>query len=281
MDLQVIGNLAVDLLKESKELLGTVSPMQASDHAARFHVEGGEEVYGAMALIVVGVPLTLTWSEREQWLSAIEGLYLGLFVHTQYDSPLRRIEVEADNVADFVNEKWIVGELECFSSVRLESEGVPNPPDRRRAQFLCFSQGTCAPMSGVPWCSLKGSGDDTFDVVVANAAGGTGSRLVEKTVEALLEEPRAPLDDGHPRGVEILSDFAVGSSLMGQENDTGPKRQELGRSATRRPIHKDAAFLRGEIQRRRRRASRHAVLPSLAEGKTGMIKCKGISGAGH
>jgi hypothetical protein len=45
-------------------------------------------------------------------LGAVEGLDLALLVHAQHDGPIRRRHVQADDVANLLDEEWVGRELE-------------------------------------------------------------------------------------------------------------------------------------------------------------------------
>jgi hypothetical protein len=62
---------------------------------------------------------------RQNRLRAIQGLNLALFVHAQRQSPIRRAQIQPDDVAHLLNEQRIGGQLEGLSAVRLQTKGAP------------------------------------------------------------------------------------------------------------------------------------------------------------
>jgi hypothetical protein len=54
-------------------------------------------------------------------LVVIERLYLGFLVHTQHHRPLRRIEVETNDIGDFLLEQRVVRHLEPARQMRLQA----------------------------------------------------------------------------------------------------------------------------------------------------------------
>jgi hypothetical protein len=54
---EVLGHGLVDQVQEPTELLGSVPGGEVRDHVARRDIEGGVEVGGAVALVVVGATL--------------------------------------------------------------------------------------------------------------------------------------------------------------------------------------------------------------------------------
>jgi hypothetical protein len=83
-----------------------------------------------MALVVVAGALG---GSREQWqdrLGSVQRLDLTLFIHAQHYRPLGRVQIQAADVLDLVNEQRVLGELERLLAVRLEPERLPDPQDR-------------------------------------------------------------------------------------------------------------------------------------------------------
>ena len=86
------------------------------------HIESSEQGGDAMTLIVMGSSLDLAGSHRQQRLRAIKRLDLGLFIDAKHQSALRRVKVEANDVAHFLNKLRIGRELEAFAAMRLQRE---------------------------------------------------------------------------------------------------------------------------------------------------------------
>ena len=60
-----------------------------------------------MPLIVMGVPFGLPWSHREQRLGAIQRLDLRFLIDAEHQRVVRRVEIEADDVAHLVNKQGL------------------------------------------------------------------------------------------------------------------------------------------------------------------------------
>ena len=80
------------------------SESRASACATSIAALRGEQRRRAVAFVVLGAPLDLTRPQWPQRLGAVQRLDLALFIDTEHQSPLRRVEVEADNVTYFLNE---------------------------------------------------------------------------------------------------------------------------------------------------------------------------------
>src|SRR5208282_3866670 len=116
----------LDLIEELAKLSSAVARHAFADDRPCLDVERGKQSDRAVALIVVGSPLSLTGAHRQQWLCAIKCLDLTLFVDAEHQSTLRRIKVEPDDVAHLLNELRIGRKLEGLAAMRLQRECVPD-----------------------------------------------------------------------------------------------------------------------------------------------------------
>src|SRR3546814_8350296 len=105
----------------------------SSDVCSSDLVECGKEVGRAVAPVIVALPLRLSGTHRQYGGGALDGLDLGLLIDTQDERPIGRVEVEADDIADLVDEQRIGREFEGLMAVRLQAEGAPGPAERRLA----------------------------------------------------------------------------------------------------------------------------------------------------
>jgi len=93
-------------------------------------VERGEQAGHAVPDVVVGAPLGHAGDHRQYRAAAGQGLDLALLVHAEHDRAFAWVQVEADHVIDLLHEHRVRGQLERIGPVRLELEGLPDPPDR-------------------------------------------------------------------------------------------------------------------------------------------------------
>jgi hypothetical protein len=73
----------------------------------------------------VGPPFDLARSQRQQRLGAIQRLNLQLLIDTEHEGFVRGVQVQPDDVADFVDEERVLRQLERFDPMGLEREGAP------------------------------------------------------------------------------------------------------------------------------------------------------------
>ncbi len=110
--------------------MGVLRVAGAGDLAGR-DLQGGVEAGGAVALVVVGHPGRFARLDRQRRLGAIQRLDLGLLIHADDQSALRRIEVEPDDVDHLLDQLRVLGELERADLMRFELVIAPDPMHRR------------------------------------------------------------------------------------------------------------------------------------------------------
>jgi hypothetical protein len=119
------GHRALDCVEEEDELLVPVALHAAADDAAVENVQRGEQRGGAVALVIVGHGATAAALERQSGLGAVERLDLAL-VERQHHGVRRRVDVEADDIAQLGGELGIGGQLELADAMRLQPVRAPD-----------------------------------------------------------------------------------------------------------------------------------------------------------
>ena len=77
-----------------------------------------------MAHIIVSDALDVSEPHGQDRLRAIQRLNLTLFIHTQHQSVVGRVEVQADDVSHLLDEEWIGRKFESARAMRLQREGL-------------------------------------------------------------------------------------------------------------------------------------------------------------
>ena len=90
------------------------------DHCPGGDIEGGEEVTGAVALIVVGSPGRGCRQHGQGRGGTVEGLDLGFFVNGEHCRGDRGAHVEPDQVADLFHQIGIGRDLKAVLSPGFE-----------------------------------------------------------------------------------------------------------------------------------------------------------------
>ena len=125
----------------------------------------------------------------------VERLDLALLVDTEHQRAVRRRQIEPNDVVDLVHEQRIAGELEGLRAVRLHAEGRPYPPDRRVRQPALAGHRTERPVGRVGRRRLQRPLNDCGYLLVRERSRPSRTRLIRKSLDALLQEAAAPLAD--------------------------------------------------------------------------------------
>jgi len=119
MDRFVCRNLGIDDVQEADELLMPVALHVASDDCPIENIQCGEQGRGSVSLVVVRHGAETPLFHGQARLGTVEGLDLAFLVDGQDDGVGRRIDVEANDIAQLADEIGIVGELELSIAVGL------------------------------------------------------------------------------------------------------------------------------------------------------------------
>ena len=133
MDVEIGGEMLFNGVEEAAEFLRPVARHAFADDGTGLHVEGGKERGRPVPLIVVGAPFGLPWSHWQQRLGTIQRLDLRFLINAEHQRAIRRVEIEADDVARLVNKQRVCRQLEGFAPVRLERERPPDAMARSRS----------------------------------------------------------------------------------------------------------------------------------------------------
>ena len=125
--------------------------IQETDDAAFEHGEGGEQGDRAVSFIVVGHGAAAPLLQRQAGLGAIESLDLAFLVHRQHESVLRRIDVEADDVAHLGSKLRVVGQLELPDLMGSQAMAAQNAMHRTDADHAGRGRGGGCPIGGFAW----------------------------------------------------------------------------------------------------------------------------------
>ena len=118
-------HLRLNQIQELSKLRGSMPLMKLCDHVAGLRIEGGKQGRGAVACVVVRPALHLAGLHRQQRLRSVERLDLRLLIDAEHRRMRRGIQIEADDIADFLHQQRIVRQLERLASMRLQPERAP------------------------------------------------------------------------------------------------------------------------------------------------------------
>ena len=107
MDVELVGDLGFESAQELEELPAAMTREALPDDLAGGDIEGGEQRGGAVAHVVMSAPLDLSGPHGKKRPGAIQRLDLALLVDAEHERALRRIKVEADDVAHLLHKQRV------------------------------------------------------------------------------------------------------------------------------------------------------------------------------
>jgi hypothetical protein len=236
MQIEFGRSLGIDLIEETDELLMAMARHAVADHFAIEHAECRKQGSRAVALVVVGHRSAASLLHRETGLGAIEGLDLTFLVDTQHDRPVRRIEIEPDNIVELRDKLFVPTDLEGLDEMRLETVQVPYALNGHSTDALRFGHGPRTPVGGGMGCCVQCGLDDCLHFSFGDGwdAPGTGSVFCQPA-QSKGQKTLPPELDGRPRHFQISRDVQARHSVRRHLDDSGPLDQSEREASSVRP----------------------------------------------
>ena len=132
----------------------------------------------------------------------------------------RRIDVEADDIADLGGELRVVGQLELAHPVRLQAMGAPDPLHRTDADPGQPGHRLSRPMGRLPRRVFEGQGDDAVGHFGGQRRDARRAGLVpQKAIDAFFHEPFLPAPDRRLTDPGRAHDLCRARAGGGQKHD--------------------------------------------------------------
>lgn len=112
----------VDFTQKRQKFLMPVTWLASCKHRAVEHVQSGKQRGDTVTNVIVRDAFDVAEAHRQHGLRALERLALALLVHVQHQGVLRRAQVQADHVAQFLDDERVGRELESFAAMRLQAQ---------------------------------------------------------------------------------------------------------------------------------------------------------------
>ena len=226
-----------------------------------------------MPHIVMGAPLGLSGTHRQQRLRTVQCLNLGFLIHAQHQGFIWRMQIQADDIPHLFNEQRVLGKLKGFGTMWLQSERTPDAADRALAKRAATSHRAGRPVRGVGWTFLQRQGEHALDGGIANLSRSARARLIQQPIQTPRHKAAAPLSHRGFGQLHLLRHLRVRFPFRAAQDDPRPQGQGLGGSRTPHPALQRLAFLLAQLQRLNRSPQRHKHLPcTLDAGKLKLIK---------
>jgi len=239
--------LGVDALEEPDKLLMPVTRHAIPDDFAIEHAQGRKEGRGAIALVVVGLSSRNPRPQGEQGLRAVEGLNLALLVDAQHQGFVGRIEVEAHDILELLDEVCVATELEGLDQVGLQVVPLPDPTDGGFAQALGPRHTARTPMRRLGRGRVQGGFDHGPHLADRDPRQAPWPRrILFQSQHAQGQKPLPPQLDGRPRDPPPVRDLLAQHPVGRQPNDLRPLHQSQGQAARTGPRRQGRTLLGGQ-----------------------------------
>ena len=176
----------------------------------------------------------------------------------------RRIEIQADDVADFVHKLRVRRQLEGIDAMRLQTEGAPDSRDGCFRQPCDLRHSAGRPLRGVERGAFERPGDQIDHHIVRRFSRGARPRFVRQAFESAGAKPLPPLADAIGRRRHARRDRPIGEPLGTCQHDASAKRQPLRRLRTPCALLQRSSFVVRQHQRFTMTSSSHAALSTSA-----------------
>lgn len=214
MHLDVAGDLRVDAIEERVEIDRRARRQGLIGAPPRGCVQRGEQRHGAVPQVVMG-----------RSLSGFRCNDLRPLAQTQHQRLDGRVQVQPDDVADLRDELRVQRQRPDIGTMRPQPEGPPDTRHRGLGQSRLPGDRAGRPVPGVRRPGTQRRLDHGLDLRVADAAGRSGSRLVQQPHHPPLDESRPPPPDrllGHPEPLAHRDIRGAGGAL---QHDPRPQRE--------------------------------------------------------
>jgi len=150
MNIKRFGDVGVNMSQELQELLMSMAAFIPTDDFSRGNIQGREQGGGAVADVIVSHTFDIAQPQRQHGLRSIQCLNLTFFVNAQNHCLVGRIEIQADDITNLFDEKWISVQFEMFLAMGLNPKGLPDPLNRGFGQVRLRCDRTARPVSSIP-----------------------------------------------------------------------------------------------------------------------------------
>ncbi len=223
----LIGIDVLDAAQEGEKVEAGVARPSFLGDLTGGHVERGKQARGAVALVVVGVALNLSGLHRQHGLSPVESLDLGLLIDRQDDGPLRRVQIQAHDIADFGLELGVGAPFERLDPMGLEVRFGPDTLDRGDADAGPGRHPPGTPVGHALRRRLKSESNDPIAFGPAVDRLAARSWCVAQPCDPICCEPAAPQKHRHRADAQVGCDGAIWPTLAGGQRDPRSCRNPL------------------------------------------------------
>src|SRR5271165_7028805 len=123
----IFGN---QLIHEIQELTSAPATIMSGMHQPRSHLQSCEERGGAVALVFVSkTSQCATVGQADPALCPLQSLNAGLFIYTEHQRVLRRVQVKPDDIGSLAAELRISAHTPALPTLKMQVMFSHDPPD--------------------------------------------------------------------------------------------------------------------------------------------------------
>jgi hypothetical protein len=104
---RLAGELAVDVSQEPQKLLMAVALITVANDLTGQDIDRRKQSRRPVAIVIVGHCAATPFLEWQARLRALQSLNLGLLVYAQHNRLVRRIQLQTDDVGQFLEESGV------------------------------------------------------------------------------------------------------------------------------------------------------------------------------
>ena len=210
----------LDRIEEADELLMAMLLHAPADDLAVQYVQGGKQRGRAVPDVVVCHGAAAALLHRQTRLSAIERLYLALFIDRENDSVRRRVHIEPDDVSQLGGKLRVVGQLEQARPVRPQTMSAPDALHRTDADTLEPGHGGGRLVRGLSRRINLGRGDDARRNIGFERRNARRPGLVaQQASDTVRHEAFLPAPDNSLADTGLPHDLGRAATVRCQQHD--------------------------------------------------------------
>ena len=194
-----------------------------ADDAAVEHVQRREQGRRAVPDVVVRHGAGPALLDRQSRLGPVQRLDLGLFVDREHQAVRRRIEIEADHVAQLGRERRVGGQLEAPHPMRLEAVRRPDPLHRAQADTARRRHRAAGPMGRLAGRIAERQRDHPVDHRRRQGRQpGLAGLVAHQAGHAFAHEPLLPAPDAGLGHLGSAHDLRRAAARRRRQDDPRP-----------------------------------------------------------
>ncbi len=247
VQIQIERRLDVDELEKPNKFLMPVARHAVADDLAVEHAEGREKGGGSVALVIVSLAGWDTGPQGQQRLSSIQSLNLAFLVDTEHQCFVGRVQVKADDIVEFFDERFVAAELERFDPMRLPVVLLPKAMNRVFAEALRLGQAARTPRGCVGRGGVQGRMNDRAHLAMGdswNAAGTRGVFFQSRKPQGQKALP--PELHGGSRNPESAGNDLAQHAIGGHPDNLCALDHPERKASSRRPFVENDSFVGGQ-----------------------------------